>query len=246
MGAIALSSTLLYGPMATMPSTRRISGHTAHAASSIAAPQKTSDYNFQDFFEDKDKLRSLKPGANLQSKVEFEGDAVSEGLSYDKRDAPTIGKSGDGGERSGAARKKMGRRSKKADEFGFGDDDNLDGLVALKVKSGGKVGETKTKVGESASSDSGSVMLIDRMAFNNYTPEKPKEERIKIIKKTTFIISIPYIIVLFTRGRIRDWKEKRWVKKGLAIFEEDRRKYLEEKKKNKGQGDDNDGDDDDD
>ena len=147
----ALSTTLLYGPMATMPSARRVLGATAHAASSTAAPASGGAYNFQDFKDIKGKL-SLAPGANvgeyeeILAKVEVEGEKALEDRKYGEKAALTIGDSGEegGDAASSSESEKKGRRATRAerkaqkkaqkkksqvsewesDEFGFGEDDD--------------------------------------------------------------------------------------------------------------------------
>ena len=94
--AIALSTTLLYGPM--------VFGSTAHAASTTAAaPNPTDAWKFKDFKDIKMKL-SLAPGANvgeyeeILAKVEVEGEAAFDDEKYGKKEAAlTIGDPGEGG-----------------------------------------------------------------------------------------------------------------------------------------------------
>ena len=262
--AIVLSSTLMYGPIASAPA-RRVFGHAAAHAASTAARAPTSgegDYNFEDFRDVKKKL-SLVPGANVQAyeeilaKVEVEGEEALAGSSYEKATLVV----GETNEASASASSKNGRKAKKSqaraqlkkqktsdsdwgsDEFGFDDeDDDLDdGVLSLdskKTKSGGKTGPTKGNADKSKSG-LGGVVMTDRMAFNDYQAERSKEDQIKVIKKFTFYTLFPVFIITTVRGQFKAWKEKKWVKKGLAVLEEDRQKYLEEKKKKKeGKGDD--------
>lgn len=258
--AIVLSSTLMYGPIASAPA-RRVFGHAAAHAASTAA--KAGEYNFEDFRDVKKKL-SLVPGANVQayeeilSKVEVEGEEALAGSSYEDKATLVVGETN---EASASASSKNDRKSKKSqaraqrkkqktsdsdwgsDEFGFDDeDDDLDDDVlsidSKKAKSGGNIGPSKANAGMSGSG-SGGVVIVDRMAFNDYQAERSKEDQIKVIKKLTFYTLFPVFIITTIRGQFRAWKEKKWVKKGLAVLEEDRQKYLEEKKKKKeGKGDD--------
>merc|ERR1712029_1294060 len=100
-------------------------------------------------------------------------------------------------------------------------------------------------------SEAGSdVMLTDKMAYNNYQEARSKADQINVIKKGAFYSIFPVFVITTIRGQIKAWKERRWVKQGLAIVEGERQKYLEEKKKkrdrDKDDGDDVDDDDDDD
>mmetsp|Transcript_37309 Transcript_37309/g.63499 ORF Transcript_37309/g.63499 Transcript_37309/m.63499 type:complete len:381 (+) Transcript_37309:187-1329(+) len=277
--AVALSTTLLYGPMASIPSARRAMGSTAHAASTTAAaPADGSAYNFKDFKDIKGKL-SLAPGANVEkyeevlAKVEVEGEAALEDLkSSSKEAALTIGDSGEETETasdsesevSGSKRAKRAQRKKQkksaqvseweSDEFGFGEDDDEDydsNVLSLggssKSSSGNKLGPSKkaSKSGDGGGDGSGDVIVMEKMAYNNYKPGLTQEEKIKVIKKGAFYSIFPVFIITTVRGQIKAWKERKWVKKGLAIVEEERQKYLEEKKKKKeGKKDDDDDDDD--
>ena len=280
--AIALSTTLLYGPMATMPSARRTLGSTAHAAStSTTATRPTttgSDYNFKDFKDIKGKL-SLAPGADVQqyeeilAKVEVLGEKALEDAKYESKAALTIGESTDEGGGGGQSNEKPtdGRRAKKtqkqtknqlsdweSDEFGFGDgdDDDFDeGVISLgsgatTTKKGKLSASSKSKSGVSDSvgkGGGGDVLLTDKLAYNNYKAPLSKDEQMKTIKKGAFYSIFPVFAITMIRGRIKSYKEKKWVKKGLAIVEEERKKYLEEKKNKKdGTKDDDDDDDDDD
>ena len=259
--AVVLSSTLMYGPIASAP-VRRVFGHAAAHAASTAA-KAPGEYNFEDFRDVKKKL-SLIPGANVQAyeeilaKVEVEGEEALAGSSYEEKATLDVGESN---EASANASSKSDRQSKRSqaraqrkkqetsdsdwgsDEFGFEDeDDDLDdGVLSLdskKAKSGGNIGPSKANAGKSGSS-SGGLVMTDRMAFNDYQAERSKDDQIKVIKKLTFYTLFPVFIITTIRGQFRAWKEKKWVKKGLAILEEDRKKYLEEKKKKKeGKGDD--------
>jgi len=98
--AIAISTTLLYGPMACLPSTRRITSTTAHAAASTTATATTDSYNFKDFKDMKGKL-SLAPGANVQvyeevlAKVEVEGEEALKDSKYGEKTTLSIGESGE-------------------------------------------------------------------------------------------------------------------------------------------------------
>ncbi|KAL7553230.1 hypothetical protein ACHAWF_017341 [Thalassiosira exigua] len=277
--AIALSTTLVYGPIASVPSARRTLG-SAHAASTMSAPAPTDDsaYNFKDFKDIKGKL-SLAPGANVHqyeevlAKVEVEGEKALEDIKYgDKEAALTIGEGGetesssssDEGEVTGRRTKRAERKAQKkkqkksevseweSDEFGFGDEEDEDfdsGVLSLggSTTSSGKTGPSKSKGGDSGGGGGGDVMITDKMAYNNYKPSVSKEEQIKLIKKGAFLSIFPVFVITTIRGRIRAWKEKKWVKQGLAIVEEERQKYLEEKKKQReGKKDDDDDDDDDD
>lgn len=278
--AIALSTTLLYGPMASMPTARRILGSTAHAASTVAtatAPTSGSDYNFKDFKDIKGKL-SLAPGADVQqyeeilAKVEVMGEKALEDAKYESKAALTIGEStGEGGGES-SEQQTDGRRGKKAqkqkqtknkvsdwesDEFGFGDADDEDfdeSVISLGsgaiTKKGKLSPSSKSKSGATDSGGKGGggdVLLTDKLAYNNYKAPLSKDEQMKTVKKGAFYSIFPVFVITMIRGRIKSYKEKKWVKKGLAIVEEERKKYLEEKKKKKEgkkPGDDDDDDDD--
>merc|ERR1712127_228888 len=72
-------------------------------------------------------------------------------------------------------------------------------------------------------------------------------EKISAIKKGTFSVMIPVWTITTIRGQVRGDRERKWVKNGLAIVEEERQAYLEEKKQEKqGKKDDDDDDDEDD
>jgi hypothetical protein len=257
--AIALSTTLLYGPMLSVPFARRTLGSTAHAAASTAtAPSKTDAYNFQDFKDVKKKL-SLAPGANVQEyeeileRVAVEGDEALEELKYGQKEAAlTIGGDDDGAGGEGgrgtltraekrAQKKRQKQQSKnqqvsewESDEFGFGedDDDDLDsGVLTMGSSStsspGSKLSPSKSGGGK------GDVVVTDKMAYSNYKAPDTKEDHMKKIKKGAFYSIFPVFVITMVRGQIRAYREKKWVKKGLAIVEEERKAYLEEKKKKK-------------
>ena len=270
--AIAISSTLLYGPMATMPSARRFTATTAHASTAATAAVPTSsDYNFKDFKDIKGKL-SLAPGANVQeyeevlAKVEVEGEEAIKDLKKESAAALTIGDTGQEGgvDTSGSSEVATGRRAKRAqkkaqkkkknqvsewetDEFGFGEDyddeDDFDsGVLSLagSSSSGDKTSPSKkSKSGGESGGSGGGVVLTDKMAYNNYKAPMSKEEQTKAIKKIAFYSIFPVFVITTIRGQVKAWKERRWVKKGLAIRDEEYKQYLEEKKKKKdGKGDD--------
>ncbi|KAL3790693.1 hypothetical protein HJC23_009793 [Cyclotella cryptica] len=99
--AIVLSTTLIYGPMASAPFARRsfIGSTNAHAAASTTSLVSSSGsaYNFQDFKDVKKKL-SLAPGANVQAyeeileRVAVEGDDALQGMKPGEMEAAlTIG-----------------------------------------------------------------------------------------------------------------------------------------------------------
>ena len=280
--AIALSTTLLYGPMACIPTTRVRS--TAHAASSTLT--RSSDYNFKDFQNIKGKL-SLAPGANAQvyeevlAKVEVEGEKALKDIKKLNEDtaALTIGDSGEEGaassEGDGSQEEVTGRRAKRAqrkiekqktkkqkqvsewesDEFGFGedyDDEDFDsGVLSFAGSTGaGKTSPSKSKSGGESGSGrssggSGDVVLTDKMAYNNYKPKMSKDEQTKVIKKGAFYSIFPVFVITMIRGQVKAWQERIFVKKGMAIKEEEYKTYLEEKKKKKEGKDDDDDDDDD-
>lgn len=283
--AIVLSTTLLYGPMATMPSIGRhhTLGSRAHAASpamiATSTPVSGSDYKFKDFKDIKGKI-SLAPGANVQqyeevlAKVEVEGEKAFEELKTGDVAALTIGESSDvlgetsstitgGKSRTKKKSQKNGSDTKsqvsdwEADEFGFeeGDDDDFDSGV-FSLGSGSSTTTKKGKLSPSKSKQSdgsggkgrggGDVLLTDKMAYNNYKAPMAKEEKDKVIKKLAFYSIFPVFVITTVRGQIKAYKEKKWVKKGLALVEEERQRYLEEKKKKKDGKDDDDDDDDDD
>ena len=80
------------------------------------------------------------------------------------------------------------------------------------------------------------------MAYNNYKPKMSKDEQTKVIKKGAFYSIFPVFVITMIRGQVKAWKERKWVKKGMAIKEEEYKTYLEEKKKKKeGKDDDDDG-----
>ena len=271
--AIALSTTLLYGPMASISSGRHNLRSTAHAASPAMAATNTltgSDYKFKDFKDIKGKI-SLAPGANVHqyeeilAKVEVEGEKAFEDLKTGDIAALTIGESrAEVGEATASGGKSLAKKTKKenkkksqvseweSDEFGFGegDDEDFDSGVLSLASSGaptkGKLSPSKSKAGDSdGGKGGGDVLLTDKMAYNNYKAAMSKEEQAKVIKKLAFNTIFPVFVITTVRGQIKAYKEKKWVKKGLALVEEERQKYLEEKKKKK-EGKDDDGDDDDD
>lgn len=276
--AVALSTTLLYSPMATMPSACRVlRGSTAHAASTIPKSLTSgSDYNFQDFKDVKKKL-SLAPGANVEAyeeilaKVEVEGEAALE--DQKKGAALTIGDSGEEGEKGSStagdsetkarrrASKRAERRKQKktqevseweSDEFGFGEADGDEDFDSSVLSFGGNTASItklspskKSKLSEAGSGKDGGgdVVLTDKMAYNNYKASLSQEEKTSLIKKGAFYSIFPVFIITTIRGQIKAWKERKWVRKGLAIKEEERQNYLEEKKKKKeGKSDDDDDD----
>ncbi len=250
--AIALSTTLLYGPMLSVPLVRRTTGSTAHAASSVAADG--SAYKFQDFKDVKKKL-SLAPGANVQeyeeilAKVEVEGEEALENYKPGETTALTIGGSGEEDDSSSSQEqtKTKGRRASRrkdkkqsqvseweSDEFGFGDDDEDDfdsGVISLGSgsASSSKLSPSKGKSGGGG----GDVVLTDKMAYNNYKAPVSKTDHTKIIKKGALYSIFPVFVITMIRGQIKAYKERKFVKKGLAIKEEEYKQYLEEKKKKK-------------
>mmetsp|Transcript_4206 Transcript_4206/g.8683 ORF Transcript_4206/g.8683 Transcript_4206/m.8683 type:complete len:86 (-) Transcript_4206:133-390(-) len=84
------------------------------------------------------------------------------------------------------------------------------------------------------------------MAYNKYQAPDTKDVKMRKLRKGAFYTLLPVFIITTIRGTVRTYREKKWVKKGLAIVEEERKKYLEEKKKGKGKNNDDDDDDDDD
>ncbi|KAL3788867.1 hypothetical protein ACHAW5_009224 [Stephanodiscus triporus] len=237
--SIALSTTLLYGPMALIPSGRHNLGSTAHAASPTMAATNTlsgGDYKFKDFKDIKGKI-SLAPGANVQqyeeilAKVEVEGEKAFEDLKHGDIAALTIGESraeiGEASSSSGKSLvKKKQKESKKksqvseweSEEFGFGegDDDDLDSGVLSLASSGaptkGKLSPSKSKSGVSGSGEKGGgdVLLTDKMAYNNYKAPMSKEEQTKVIKKFAFYSIFPVFVITTIRGQIKAYKEKKW------------------------------------
>ena len=106
-------------------------------------------------------------------------------------------------------------------------------------KGGGKTSPSKKSKSGGESGGSGGVVLTDKMAYNNYKAPMSKEEQTKAIKKIAFYSIFPVFVITTIRGQIKAWKERRWVKKGLALRDEEYKQYLEEKKKKKdGKGDD--------
>ena len=259
--AIALSTTLLYGPMLSVPLVRRTTGSTAHAASSVAADGGA--YKFQDFKDVKKKL-SLAPGANVQeyedilAKVEVEGEEALENYKPGETAALTIGGSSEEGDSASSqvqTKKTKGRRAARkgkkqsqvseweSDEFGFGDDDeDFDsGVISM---GSGSASSSKLSP-KSGSGGGGDVVLTDKMAYNNYKAPVSKADHTKIIKRGAFYSIFPVFVITMVRGQIKAYQERKFVKKGLAIKEEEYKTYLEEKKKKKEGNDDDDDDDDD-
>lgn len=181
--AIALSTTLLYGPMASIPSGRHNLRLIAHAASpamatttTAAVPLTGSDYKFKDFKDIKGKI-SLAPGVNVQqyeevlAKVEVEGEKAFEDLKTGDIAALTIGESrvevgGASASGSKSRAKKMQKESTKkrqvseweSDEFGFGegDDDDFDsGVLTLAGSSAPKQGKLSLSKSKAGGSDGG-------------------------------------------------------------------------------------------
>jgi hypothetical protein len=270
--AIALSTTLLYGPMSSIPYGRYNLRSTAHAASPAMAATNTlprSDYRFKDFKDIKGKI-SLAPGADVHqyeeilAMVEVEGEKAFEGLKTGDIAALTIGESrAEVGGASASGGKSLAKTTKtenkkksqvsewESDEFGFGegDDDDFDSGVLSLASSGaptkGKLSPSKSKAGDlDGGKGGGDVLLTEKMAYNNYKAAMSKEEQTKVIKKLAFYSIFPVFVITTIRGQIKAYKEKKWVKKGLALVEEERQKYLEEKKKKKEGKDDDDDDDD--
>lgn len=267
--AIALSTTLIYGPMASAPLARRfIGGSTAHAASSAVAPSQ-SDYNFEDFKDVKKKL-SLAPGANVQKyeeildRVAVEGDAALGDLKPGELETLTIGGSGEGegaatiGKKGRSKRKTPKKQIKKqqvseweSDEFGFADEeeDELEGVLNMGRTVKPVKGKRKSAVAGVDREKSSDVVITDKMAFNNYQEALSKTDHIKTLRKLSFYTISPVFVITMIRGQIRAYREKKKVKRGLALFEQEKKEYEEElknKKKNKNKGDGEDGDDDDD
>ena len=262
--AIALSTTLMYGPMASAPFARRIAGSTAQAAASTVAPSK-ADYNFQDFKDVKKKL-SLAPGANAQKyqeileRVEVEGETalknmkpgdLESALKIGGSDAEgresTVGKAGRGKKK---AQKKQSTKQQvsdwESDEFGFGDEDEdeFEGVMNI-GSSTSKLAKGARKASSGSESGKGDVLITDKMAYNNYQEALGKEDQMKTIKRLSFYSILPVGVITLTRGQIRAYKEKKRVKRGLALFEQEK-KEIEEEMKRKGNKDDDDGDDGDD
>ncbi|KAL7461335.1 hypothetical protein ACHAXS_001754, partial [Conticribra weissflogii] len=229
--AIAISTSLLYGPMATTPFLRRsYGGTTAHAASSLA-PSKSGPYNFQDFKDVKKKL-SLAPGAgvdeytNILAKVEVEGEeALKEIRKNQKEAALTIGGSGSSGDENSAldikkSKIREGKKAKKgqeisdweSDEFGFGDENDDDDDEFLSFGNSGtssvKLGPSKRK-GSLTSSGSGEgeeeVVITDKMAYNKYKAPDTKDMKIRKLKKGAFYTLLPVFIITTIRGTVRTY-----------------------------------------
>lgn len=270
--AIALSTTLIYGPMASTPFARRsfIGCSNAHAASSTTklVPSSGNVYNFQDFKDVKKKL-SLAPGANVQAyeeileRVAVEGDDALQGMKPGEMEAAlTIGgtsvESGESTAKETGKKKIQNKQSKKqkvseweSDEFGFGDDDDddADSGVLTMGSSASSPSKIKGKV-PLASGDNagkGDVVVTDKMAYNNYQAALSKTDHMKTIKKGAFYSIFPVFVITMIRGQVRAYREKKKVKRGLALFEQEKKDYIEERKKqgNKGEDDDDDDDDDD-
>ncbi|KAL3810077.1 hypothetical protein ACHAXA_011810 [Cyclostephanos tholiformis] len=198
--AIAISTTLLYGPVA-----RHYPRSTVHAAS---------------------------PYEEILAKVEVEGEKAFEDIKHGDIAALTIGEShAEVGEAAASGGKSLSRKERKDNKKKSQRCTNKGKLSLSKTDSGGKGG--------------GDVLLTDKMAYNNYKAPMSKEEQNKVIKKLAFYSIFPVFVITTIRGQIKAYKEKKWVKKGLALVEEERQKYLEEKKKKKeGKNDDDDDDDD--
>ena len=262
--AIALSTTLIYGPMASTPLARRVVGSTAHAAASTLAPSK-GDYNFQDFKDVKKKL-SLAPGANVQKyeeileRVEVEGDNALENMKPGELESTLIiggtkEESAANGGKSGRVKKKASKKQAKkqqvsdweSDEFGFGDEeeDEFEGVMNIGTLSN-KPSKGKGRSSSNDNTGKGGVVVTDRMAFNNYQESLGKTDHMKTIKKLSFYSIFPVGIITTIRGQIRAHKEKKKVKRGLALFEQEKKEYEEEMKKKGNRRDDDDDDDDDD
>jgi len=124
---IALFATLLCGPMASIPSARRIVGSTANAASSsVTAPSPSapsaaddaSAYKFEDFKGMEGQL-SLAPGAvaeeydEILAKIEVEGrKALEDGNDAQKQSAISISDSGGPGDGDSASSSTSSRETK--------------------------------------------------------------------------------------------------------------------------------------
>jgi len=274
---MALFATLLCGPMTSIPSARRIVGSTANAASSsVASPSPSapsaagdgSAYTLKDFKGMEGKL-SLAPGIvaeeydEMLEKVEVEGRTALD-------DAIVIGDSGGAGNgdtssretKGGRSASKRARRKKQKesqlsewelDEFGYdadGDNDLDKGVMSISGsrKAGKKLSQSKKSKGDSTEGGKGgNAVMIDKMAFGSYKAPLPQEEKIKTVRRKSLYAAVPFCSALLLRGQVRIYRERKWVKKGLTIMEEERQKHLEEKKKKKeGNQDDDDGEDDDD
>jgi hypothetical protein len=178
----------------------------------------------------------------------------------DMEAALTVGGSGDG---ASSATGKAGRASKKAqkkqskkqtvsdwesDEFGFGEEeeDEFEGVLNM-GSTPGKPAKGKRKSATGDDSAKGDVILTERMAYNRYQEALGKEDQMKTIKKLGFYSIFPVFAITLIRGQIRAFREKKKVKRGLALFEQEKREYEEERKrKGKDGGDDDDDDDDED
>jgi phosphopantothenoylcysteine synthetase/decarboxylase len=84
------------------------------------------------------------------------------------------------------------------------------------------------------------------MAYNNYQAALGKDDHMKTIKKGAFYSIFPVFAITMIRGQLRAYREKKRVKRGLALFEQEKKDYLEEKKRKKEEGEEDDDDDDDD
>ena len=210
---------------------------------------------------------------DILAKVEVEGEEALKEFQKNQKEtaALTIGGTGSEGDSSaggGASsdkgnKRRGGKRAQKkqavseweSDEFGFGeeDDDDEDGGVlsfgGSSASSRGMLGPSKKGPSSSSSSEAsgvGDVIVTDRMAFNKYKEADSQEVKMKKIKKGAFYSIFPVFVITMIRGQVRAYKEKKWVKKGLAIVEEERKQYLEEKRQGKHKKDDDDDDDDND
>jgi ribosomal protein S14 len=269
--AIALSTTLIYGPMTSAPFARRsfIGSSNAHAAASTTSlvPSSGNAYNFQDFKDVKKKL-SLAPGANVQAyeeileRVAVEGDDALQGMKPGEMEAAlTIGKtsvdSGESAAKETGKKKIQKKQSKKqqvseweSDEFGFGedDDDDIDSGVLKIGSSASSPSEVKGKAPSVSGDNSGKgdVVVTDKMAYNNYQAALNRKDHMKTIKKGAFYSIFPVFVITMIRGQVRAYIEKKKVKRGLALFEQEKKDYIEERKKQGSKGEDDDDDDDDD
>lgn len=269
--AIALSTALMYGPMASAPFARRsfIGSSNAHAAASTTSLVSSSgnSYNFQDFKDVKKKL-SLAPGANVQAyeeileRVAVEGDDALQGMKPGEMEAAlTIGganvDSGESAAKDTGTQKIQKKQSKKqkvseweSDEFGFGedDDDDIDSGVLKIGSSSSSPSKVKGKAPSASGENSGKgdVVVTDKMAYNNYQAALSRKDHMKTIKKGAFYSIFPVFVITMIRGQVRAYREKKKVKRGLALFEQEKKDYIEERKKQGSKGEDDDDDDDDD
>ncbi|KAL3790692.1 hypothetical protein HJC23_009792 [Cyclotella cryptica] len=95
-------------------------------------------------------------------------------------------------------------------------------------------------------SGKGDVVVTDKMAYNNYQAALGKEDYMKTIKKGAFYSIFPVFVITMIRGQVRAYREKKKVKRGLALFEQEKKDYIEERKRQGSKGDDDDDEDDDD